>query len=239
MDNVIFRKLQNAILHPSRTKEWFGMAEQVINTVYALGEHPDVFCNDVIKKLTIRAFSRPQKEKDASEKPTEKDPDVMNEDHPGDMTMGSADISMQEATQATQDDQEKDLGEAFELSQLLFVVGHVAIKHVVFLELVEREWKRQKDEKQAGTCDIPFGWWYGLPTFDLQPRNLPMETKERTKMAKSWTRLLEMLKTKLASAYMPSEKPNFCTGRSLSWPCTALRSCIYAVVPTSSRFVIS
>ncbi|PPQ81973.1 hypothetical protein CVT25_014624 [Psilocybe cyanescens] len=149
MDNVIFRKLQNAILHPSRTKEWFGMAEQVINTVYALGEHPDVFCNDVIKKLTIRAFSRPQKEKDASEKPTEKDPDVMNEDHPGDMTMGSADISMQEATQATQDDQEKDLGEAFELSQLLFVVGHVAIKHVVFLELVEREWKRQKDEKQA------------------------------------------------------------------------------------------
>jgi hypothetical protein len=36
-------------------------------------------------------------------------------------------------------------------SQLLFVVGHVAIKHIVLLELVEREWKRQKDEKTAGT----------------------------------------------------------------------------------------
>ena len=42
-------------------------------------------------------------------------------------------------------------GDAFELSQLLFVVGHVAIKQIVYLELVEREWKRQKDEKEKGT----------------------------------------------------------------------------------------
>lgn len=47
--------------------------------------------------------------------------------------------------------EEKDLGDAFELSQMVFVVGHVAIKQIVFLELVEREWKRQKDEKAAGT----------------------------------------------------------------------------------------
>ena len=149
MDNPIFHKLQAAILHPSRTKEWFGMAEQVINTVYALGEHPDAFCNEVIKKLTIRAFSRPKAA--TGDPPVEKDPDTMNEDHPGDTTIGSADMSMHEPTQSTQeDDGEKDLGEAFELSQLLFVVGHVAIKQIVFLELVEREWKRQKDERQAG-----------------------------------------------------------------------------------------
>ena len=123
------------------------MAEQVINTVYALGEHPDTFCNDVIKKLTIKAFSRPKKSGDP---PVEKDSDAMNEDHPGDTTIGSADMSMRDPTPATQDDGEKDLGEAFELSQLLFVVGHVAIKQIVFLELVEREWKRQKDERQAG-----------------------------------------------------------------------------------------
>ncbi|KDR79872.1 hypothetical protein GALMADRAFT_222814 [Galerina marginata CBS 339.88] len=147
MDNAIFRKLENAILHPSRTKEWFAMAEQVINTVYALGEHPDVFCNEVIKKLTIRAFSRPKKSPE--EQSVEKEPEPTNEEHVGDRTMESGDVSMQDATQTTQDDQEKDLGEAFELSQLLFVVGHVAIKHVVFLELVEREWKRQKDENQA------------------------------------------------------------------------------------------
>lgn len=48
------------------------------------------------------------------------------------------------------DDKDGDVGDAFELSQLLFIVGHVAIKHIVFLELIEREWKRQKDEKAAG-----------------------------------------------------------------------------------------
>ncbi|KAJ3506594.1 hypothetical protein NLJ89_g6784 [Agrocybe chaxingu] len=157
MDNAIFRKLQIAILHPSRTKEWFGMAEQTINAVYALGDHPDVFCNEVIKKMTIRAFSREKKpavpaatESQEEEEGAEKDPDAMVEDQPGDTTfVSAADVTMQDATQATQDSNDRDLGEAFELSQLLFVVGHVAMKHIVYLELVEREWKRQKDEKTA------------------------------------------------------------------------------------------
>jgi condensin complex subunit 1 len=79
----------------------------------------------------------------------------MDEDGPGDITHNSDDAATRNVTQdAIQEDQEKDLGDAFELSQLLFVVGHVAIKHIVFLELVEREWKRQKDEKSAGE-DIP------------------------------------------------------------------------------------
>ena len=43
-----------------------------------------------------------------------------------------------------------DTGDAFELSQLLFVVGHIAVKHIVYLELVEREWKQQKQEKELG-----------------------------------------------------------------------------------------
>ncbi|KAH9976290.1 hypothetical protein BGW80DRAFT_911242 [Lactifluus volemus] len=43
-----------------------------------------------------------------------------------------------------------DTGDAFELSQLLFVVGHVAVKHIVYLELVEREWKCQKQVKELG-----------------------------------------------------------------------------------------
>ncbi|KAF8155920.1 non-SMC mitotic condensation complex subunit 1-domain-containing protein [Crassisporium funariophilum] len=151
MDNPIFRKLQNAVQHPCRTKEWFGLAEQVINTVYALGEHPDAFCNELIRKLTIRAFSRAPKAAgaDAEAEEGEKDPDAMNEDHPGDTTVDPGDVSMLDATQGTQEDKPKDVGDAFELSQLLFVVGHVAIKQIVFLELIEREWKRQKDEKAA------------------------------------------------------------------------------------------
>ena len=155
MDNQIFHKLQTAVQNPCRTKEWFGLAEQVINTVYALGEHPDHFCDELIKSLTIRAFSRPPK---AAGESGAKDPDVMNEDHPADATIDTGDVSMLDATQATQtqtpqatqDNDGRDVGDAFELSQLLFVVGHVAIKQIVFLELIEREWKRQKDEKQIG-----------------------------------------------------------------------------------------
>ncbi|KAG7448874.1 uncharacterized protein BT62DRAFT_986013 [Guyanagaster necrorhizus] len=137
MDSNIFQKLKQVVLQPCRSKDWFGLAEQVINTVYALGEHPDVFCNDLIKQLTQRAFTYgPQAESAAEDK--ENDPDVMDEDHPGDVSQ--ADSQEPKAT---------DLGDAFHLSQLLFVVGHVAIKHIVYLELVEREAKRQKDEAQA------------------------------------------------------------------------------------------
>jgi hypothetical protein len=40
MDSPVFRKLQEAIEHPCRSREWFALAEQAINTVYALGDQP-------------------------------------------------------------------------------------------------------------------------------------------------------------------------------------------------------
>lgn len=142
MDSPIFQKLQEIIEHPCRSKDWFGLAEQAINTIYALGEHPDDLCNTLIKNLTVRAFSRKPK---ADVERAPEDPDAMDEDHAGDVSRDGAD-----AQDLSQADGDRDVGDAFELSQLLFVVGHVAIKHIVFLELVEREWKRQKDEKATG-----------------------------------------------------------------------------------------
>ncbi|OJA20254.1 hypothetical protein AZE42_02694 [Rhizopogon vesiculosus] len=148
MENPIFRKLQDAIEHPCRSKDWFGMAEQAINTIYALGEHPDQLCNDLIKNLTQRAFARRQK---SEELPTEGDAEMLMEDDQErelPIPVSHAPSSTQISSQQPGTSEEKDLGDVFHLSQLLFVVGHVAIKHIVFLELVEREWKRQKDEKQ-------------------------------------------------------------------------------------------
>ncbi|KAF8644919.1 hypothetical protein AX16_008201 [Volvariella volvacea WC 439] len=152
MDNPIFKKLQEIIEHPCRTKEWFGMAEQAINTIYALGEHPDILCNEIIKKFTLRVFSRSQSQSQSQPQeenaaPKEADPDAMDEDQP-EPTQAPDEVMAQDSTQA-QSGEKKIVGDAFELSQLLFIVGHVAIKQIVFLELVEREWKRQKDEKQA------------------------------------------------------------------------------------------
>ncbi|KAI0750990.1 non-SMC mitotic condensation complex subunit 1-domain-containing protein [Daedaleopsis nitida] len=143
MDNSLFKRLQDTIERPCRSKEWFPMAEQAINTIYALGERPDLLCSKLIKNLTRRVFGRKSDACASSQEPKEKDPDAMDEDEV------DPDVTQQSQSQAqSQSDSGKDTGDAFELSQLLFVVGHVAIKQIVFLELVEREWKRQKHEKE-------------------------------------------------------------------------------------------
>jgi hypothetical protein len=56
MDNPIFQKLQDIIERAPRTPQWFGMAEQAINTIYLLGEQPDQLCSLIIKNLTEKAF---------------------------------------------------------------------------------------------------------------------------------------------------------------------------------------
>lgn len=58
MENPVFKQLQDAIEHPCCSNEWLRRAEQAINTIYALGDHPDALCNEMIKNLTRRAFAR-------------------------------------------------------------------------------------------------------------------------------------------------------------------------------------
>ncbi|EUC53540.1 condensin complex subunit 1 [Rhizoctonia solani AG-3 Rhs1AP] len=145
MTNVVFTRLRDAIEYPSSSKEWFGMAEQAINTIYQLGEQPDTLCSDLIKTFTRRVFAPPAKTAPPAENTGEDD----------EMADGDGDTSMQ-APDPTQDPavpepsqqpvKSGDIGNAFHLSQMVFVVGHVALKHIVHLELVEREWKRRKDE---------------------------------------------------------------------------------------------
>ncbi|KAF8474388.1 non-SMC mitotic condensation complex subunit 1-domain-containing protein [Russula ochroleuca] len=157
MDNPVFRKLQEAIEHPCRSREWFALAEQAINTVYALGDRPELLSNTIIKNLTQRAFRRREKKSSASSAPEDQpssslssaapqNADAMDEDPPPPSTQAL--ISTMPGSTAVPAKKSDDTGDAFELSQLLFVVGHVAVKHIVYLELVEREWKRQKQEKE-------------------------------------------------------------------------------------------
>jgi condensin complex subunit 1 len=153
MASPVFRKLQEAIEHPCRSREWFALAEQAINTVYALGDQPEVLSNTIIKNLTRHAFRRREKQPTSTSAAPEDqpssgpNPDAMDEDPP---PSTQALISTQPGSTADPARKSDDTGDAFELCQLLFVVGHVAIKHIVYLELVEREWKRQKQEKELG-----------------------------------------------------------------------------------------
>ncbi|KAF9066748.1 non-SMC mitotic condensation complex subunit 1-domain-containing protein [Rhodocollybia butyracea] len=135
MTSPIFSKMREVIERPCRSKDWFGLAEQAINTIYALGQQPDALCTDIIKTMTVRAFTPRQTAEAAPQ-----DPDAMDEDPPEDPPEP---ISSQSGAGG------QDKGDAFELAQVLFVVGHVAIKQIAYLEVVERELKRQKDAQKT------------------------------------------------------------------------------------------
>ena len=76
-----FQKLQDVIEHPCRSKEWFRMAQQAINTICALRDHPDELCNEIIKTLSRRAFThKPQPPAPDALVDEERDPEAMVND---------------------------------------------------------------------------------------------------------------------------------------------------------------
>jgi condensin complex subunit 1 len=130
------------------------MAEQALNTIYLLGQQPDALCGEIIKTLTAKVFSKPSATKSVVDTESEKDSEAAQSPSAvGTMSRSGSQNSLQAGSQASmQVDTEPKSDEvgAFALAQLLFVVGHVALKHIVYLELVEREFKRRKDEKAKG-----------------------------------------------------------------------------------------
>ena len=170
----------------------FGMAEQAINTIYLLGEQPDLLCSDMLKHLTANVFITPP-----SDLPNP-DGSGMGMDEDSSATLPSTPLknrslmpetpftvgafepeptpSQVPASQMSLDNLEQrdesatpvpnsagldgldggkgesgDTAPAFKLAQLVFAVGHTAVKHIVYLELVEREFKRRKDANAKGT----------------------------------------------------------------------------------------
>ena len=106
----------------------FAVAEQALNTIYLLGEHPDILCGDIIKARCKTIFNLQEDEPSASVEPSST-PDV---------NMVSEDLTVHlNAENAFVID-------SWQLSQLLFIVGHVAMKHIVHMEVIEEEFKRRK-----------------------------------------------------------------------------------------------
>ena len=130
-DHAVCSRLATITEVQSESKEWYGVAEQAINAIYAISKHPDTLCSDIIRRKTRHVFtnagSRP------SSRPTSRDETQAITDM--DPTM-------------TQTDKPRKRDNAVALSQLLFIVGHVAIKQIVHLELCELDFKRRKQEKE-------------------------------------------------------------------------------------------
>ncbi|PVI07476.1 hypothetical protein DM02DRAFT_551072 [Periconia macrospinosa] len=143
-DHAILVKLAAMCEIVSDSKEWYGVAEQAISAIYVLSKHPDVLCSEVLRRKTKHVFT-PQ----ASSRPTSSGSGAEDSDQKPPVDDEAAPTPPSDAPP------QKKQNPALALSQLLFIVGHVAIKQIVHLELCELEFKRRKAEKEKNAPPAP------------------------------------------------------------------------------------
>ncbi|KAI4260919.1 MAG: hypothetical protein LQ352_000074 [Teloschistes flavicans] len=127
-DHAVLVRLASMVEIVSDSKEWFGVAEQAISAIYTLSKHPDTLCSEILRRKTRHVFEQ---------QAVSQDPDAMDGIE-GQDTLPSP---------PPEQPQRKQKG-TLALSQLLFIVGHTAIKQIVHLELCELDFKRRKAEKE-------------------------------------------------------------------------------------------
>lgn len=160
-DNPVLAKLASLVLVSSNSQDWFGMAEQAIAAIYVLSQHPDVLCSEILRQKTRLVFEQTTKA-------------------PSTAVAGSAhetsfdEETTQEAPETSSSQGEKDRKPSVDLSQLLFAVGHIAIKQIVHLELCELDFKRRKQEREKSK-----------PTTNSSPRKSMGATSPRKRKTPS------------------------------------------------------
>ncbi|TKA78864.1 hypothetical protein B0A55_03813 [Friedmanniomyces simplex] len=139
-DHAVLIRLANLLDVQSDSRDWYGLAEQAIGAIYALSKHPDVLCSEVVRRKTKAVFAR--------KAPSAKESEVDNSrvDADGDVEM--SDVQETQAEPEVETPTDDDGNSALGLSQLLFAVGHIALKQIVHLELCEQDFKRRKAEKE-------------------------------------------------------------------------------------------
>lgn len=158
-DHAVLGKLAAIIEVESDNKEWYGVAEQAISAIYALSKHPDNLCSEILRRKTKHVFKRravppppPQSTLDQDNDTDMMDVDMMDVDTEKPEQAEEAPQAEKEASTPPESKQKGSVA----LSQLLFVVGHVAIKQIVHLELCEMDFKRRKaDAEKNKTSETP------------------------------------------------------------------------------------
>ncbi|KAI1767173.1 condensin component [Hypoxylon sp. FL1150] len=157
-EHAVLAKLAAITEVPSDSKEWFGVAEQAINAIYVLAKHPDTLCSEIIRRRTKTVFAAQQKSPSAS-RPGSRDFDptvtAANQGMTQGFTMGLDNPTQTINRLPSEPPVEPKQKAAIALSQLLFIVGHVAIKQIVHLELCELDFKRRKQEKEKDAVAKP------------------------------------------------------------------------------------
>ena len=117
----------------------FGVAEQALGAIYALSKHPDTLSSEIIRRKTRYVFAQRSGISTGDLEAT------VNPD------MGGLPSPPPEKLEPSESRQKSSLA----LSQLLFIVGHIAIKQIVHLELCELDFKRRKAEKEKTKAPDP------------------------------------------------------------------------------------
>src|SRR5205807_9394955 len=95
------------------------------SAIYALSKHPDILCTEIIRRKTKTVFGQPESaEPEPEHEPTaaDEDVDMMDVDEPA-----SPPAPTPVSTHSQPEQRQKE-GSVSALSQLLFIVGHVAGK---------------------------------------------------------------------------------------------------------------
>ena len=126
-DHAILSRLAEMVELVSDSKEWFGVAEQAIGAIYTLSKYPDTLCSEILRRKTRSVFQQRAEEASSGAIQTSEGEESLPSPPP--------------------DEPRKQHQGSLPLSQLLFIVGHIAIKQIVHLELCELDFKRRKAEK--------------------------------------------------------------------------------------------
>ncbi|KAI8094127.1 non-SMC mitotic condensation complex subunit 1-domain-containing protein [Thamnidium elegans] len=136
LKHPVFLRLKDIIENPTTSTEWFSLAEQAINTVYVLCENPETLSEEIIKDKTAKVFGLSEACSDS----------IADMDPPSEAMVLDYDLSLSQQISSTL--RTPVYQKSNELSQLLFLVGHVALKQTVHLEIIEAAWKRKKTKKE-------------------------------------------------------------------------------------------
>lgn len=156
-DCAVLRMLASIVLNPSDSKDWFGVAEQALSAIYVLSQHPDELCSEILRQKTKAVFQQ-----------TRLAPSLSRSDSSDDM---DTDEPVHLASPSSEDTSERKKTSII-LSQLLFAVGHIAIKQIVHLELCELDFKRRKQEQEKKK-----------PASNASPQKSVAQTTSRKKTA--------------------------------------------------------
>lgn len=138
-DHAVLARLATIVEISTDNKDWFGVAEQAIGAIYTLSRHPDTLCSDILRRKTRAVFQQRARSQSVQPSQESSDPDAMEVDEPADASTPTPETVASEPSKGNPN---------FSLAQLLFIVGHIAIKQIVHLEICEADFKRRKQEQE-------------------------------------------------------------------------------------------